>query len=276
MIDIVFSEADAEVLKGSMTKSCFANNENFNYYYRERICGKKEQVLSIEGYFDIGVIDTFDSENRKKVFYEMKGLYESDSEVEAKWQRYLDNVQQLIQYAENKETFRICYSHTPDCLCGFYFVCNILHKYKCNISKMEIPEMLTRSDRRLIVFNNIHELDPGLLYNFLPYERKLNQMEIGYYASCWEGLIEDPSCLRAVINGTVLGVSIDFYDFMIRKVMPYEKTKLESLLGKILFELPVHEAWIRNRIKHFIDTKQLQVIIDQDERDMIIYKEDNK
>lgn len=53
-------------------------------------------------------------------------------------------------------------------------------------------------------------------------------------SALWNDLVKDNSPLRAVINGTVLGVPEDFYDFQIWKELTHKPIKEARLIGDIL------------------------------------------
>ena len=69
---------------------------------------------------------------------------------------------------------------------------------------------------------------------FLRNERKLTSNEIRMHAEMWGELVLENAPLRAVVNGTVLSVSDDFYDFIIWNRLTDNPVKECRLIGDIL------------------------------------------
>ncbi len=88
------------------------------------------------------------------------------------------------------------------------------------------------------------------------------------YARLWGNLQEDNSPLRAVVNGKLIGVAEDFYDFLILKRITGESIKEARLIGAILGndQLGVGDWWYAKRIDHFIQTGKIKILEDSENK----------
>ena len=88
------------------------------------------------------------------------------------------------------------------------------------------------------------------------------------YAILWSGLVEDNSPLRAVVNGKVLSVPEDFYDFLIWKWLKNVPVKEARLIGTILghSQLGVGDWWYARRIESYIEQGKIRVVEDSENK----------
>lgn len=78
--------------------------------------------------------------------------------------------------------------------------------------------------------------------------------------------MEDNSPLRAMVNGKMIGVPEDFYDFMIFKRLTTKPIKECRLIGDIIGcnQVSIGDWWYANRIQHFIETGAIEVLDDSE------------
>lgn len=71
-------------------------------------------------------------------------------------------------------------------------------------------------------------------------------------------MLRDNAPLRAIINGNVIGVPIDFYDFALRANMPDGEFRVAQLIGKSLNQIAgVGDRWLFLRIQAMIQSGEL-------------------
>jgi hypothetical protein len=188
-------------------------------------------------------------------------------ELEKAWEKYLEEIERLKNYAVKGEYFRIWYSNAPYSLCGFYFVCSLLKEYHCKVSVIKLPEYIQLSDNEIQFNTSWGEIEPRKFYQFLPLEKELSPCEIRSFASDWMELKEEHSMLRASVNGRVMGVPEDFYDHNIRKEIPHGEFVMAHLIGDTLGKHPlgVSDWWYAKRINKMIELGELEVIQKQKE-----------
>lgn len=79
---------------------------------------------------------------------------------------------------------------------------------------------------------------------------------------------EDNSPLRAVVNGKLIGVPEDFYDFLIWKRITRKPIKEARLIGDILGynQLGVGDWWYAKRIDYLIQSGKIKIIEDSENK----------
>lgn len=74
-------------------------------------------------------------------------------------------------------------------------------------------------------------------------------------------LVEDNSPLRAMVNGKMIGVPEDFYDFKQDSTKPIKECRL---IGDIIGhnQASIGDWWYAKRIQHFIEEGLIKVLED--------------
>ena len=128
----------------------------------------------------------------------------------------------VLNRAQEGETIRIWYDHTPEMLCGFAFVVFLINKLGNCAAKIhsvclnDHPELSTRYDR-------LAQLCPDECEDLLSVERCLTAEERSIIAQKWDALCKQDYPLRTVLDGEIVGVPIDYYDGMIKESIPENK-----------------------------------------------------
>lgn len=256
MIEILFSESDAGNMKASNSPS------RINQFAKETIC--------LGFMMDIGDIQKpMDSTYRKELIHSMlaQNQWDQDSEMEKQLKQagaiYSAELQRLKQYLEQGETVRIWYSDAPYSICGFYSVCNLLQNYRNTVRVVKLPECIVH-DQYIVSYQTWGEVVPEELEEFLCYEKQLFREEVRRYAVLWQELMKENRPLRAVINGRVVSVPENFYDFQIWQRLDHTPIMEARLIGDIIGEtkLGVADWWYARRIEHFINQKRIHVLKD--------------
>lgn len=102
------------------------------------------------------------------------------------------------------------------------------------------PEHVVKKND-IVTYHSWSEVAAEEFAGFLRNERKLTSNEIRMYAEMWGELVLENAPLRAVVNGTVLSVSDDFYDFIIWNRLTDNPVKECRLIGDILGQVPVEK-----------------------------------
>lgn len=230
--------------------------------------GTAEEVVCLGFMLDIGNIkEPIDSQYRKNLIYSMyaQNQYgrspEMDEELKLAGEVYSKELLRLKKYLEDGETIRVWYSDAPYSICGFYSLCQILQSYKNEVHIVKLPEYVVRKTS-VVSYRNWGEVPAEEFAGFLSHERVLTKEEVRMYAMLWIELTEDDSPLRAVINGRVIGVPEDFYDFLIWKRLTCNPVKEARLIGDILgcFQIGMGDWWFAKRIEHFIQQDKIEVM----------------
>lgn len=282
MIEILFYESEAASMKAAKNKivigavngptSVFAAGKKIppQKPFTGWIEGTSEEVICLGFMLDIGNIkEPVDSVYRKELIYSMYAQnqweqdIEWDNEINKAGEIYIRELFRLKQFLNQGETVRIWYSDAPYSRCGFYHLCQILEKYENEIRVVKIPEYVVR-EKDITVYKNWNEVAAEEFAGFLSFEKSLSKEEVRMYSSLWNDLVEDNSPLRAVVNGKVLGVPEDFYDFQIWKRLTENPIKEVRLIGDILghSQISIGDWWYAKRIEYYIQHKKIRIVED--------------
>lgn len=292
MIEVLFSESEAESMKAAKSKAAkhtisvrtvkgsdgptsvwvAGKKKPSKKEFSGWIQGTAREVVCFGFMLDVGEIkETADSQYRREQIYSLysqaRGLaIEADVEFKKIAESSVYERERLKKYLEEGETIRIWYSDAPYSRCGFYSLCTMLRKYENEIHTVKLPEYRVQTDS-IVMYQNWGEVAAEEFASFLPGEKVLSKEEIRMYAGWWSELVEDNSPVRAMVNGRLVGVQEDFYDFAIWKRLTEEPIKEARLIGNILgnYRLSISDWWFAARIEHFIRQGKIRVVEDSEE-----------
>lgn len=107
----------------------------------------------------------------------------------------------------------------PAELCGLYFVCRLMVGAQIPLSVVRVPKQ-SEKDNCIISYRSTGEINPEASSSFTKYEEPISQLKCRVYANIWSGLVRENAPLRAIINGSLIGVPKDFYDYALRANIP--------------------------------------------------------
>ena len=286
MIEVVFSESTKGSIKVAkkynkedMQKRPFAfignplSKEKFEIMFEgEPLGGSSNDVIGICFNLDIGSIsDVVINENRKELIFEMlKSPIGIDNKQEEKskeyWEDNIISLSRLKKCAQKGEHIRIWYSDAPYSLCGFHFVISILKEFQNMVSTVKLPEYQIQGNKTIVSYSTWGEISPEKFYRFLKFEKEISQIEKYYFAGKWSELQRENSYIRAVVNGKLVSVNEEFYDYYIRINIPDSEFRMSQLIGEVLgkYLLGIGDWWIAQRIKNMIASKELLIISEND------------
>lgn len=237
--------------------------------------GTAEEVICLGFLLDVGDIrEDAGSEYRTHLICSMyvQEQWGKDEEMNGEimqlHDRYCIELERLRAYLAEGESIRIWYSDAPYSRCGFCHLCAGLQKYQNEISVVKLPEYKVRPDASIVSYTNWSEVAAEEFAGFLTCEQKLSKEEIRMNAILWKGLQEDNSPLRAVVNGKLVGVAKDFYDFLIWKRITRKPIKEARLIGDIFGhnQIGVGDWWYAKRIDYYIQTGKIRIVEDSENK----------
>lgn len=292
MIEVLFSEGEAESMKAAKSIGAkhtvnVSTGKGSNGPTSVWVAGKKKpskrefsgwipgtarEVVCFGFMLDVGEIkEGADSQWRREQIYSLysqaRGLaMERDAECKKIADSIGNEAKRLKKYLEEGESIRIWYSDAPYSRCGFYSLCAMLRKYENEIRTVKLPEYSVQTNS-IVTYKNWGEVAAEEFAAFLPDERILSKEELRMYAIWWSKLVEDNSPLRAMVNGRLVGVQEDFYDFAIWKRLTEEPIKEARLIGNILgnYQLGISDWWFAARIEQFIRQGKIRVVEDSED-----------
>lgn len=248
MLEVVFSESTKAFMKQVKSKE---------------IGG---EIVNIGFSLDIGdIAGDVDGIERKDVFKNMWNLNPEDRDGKKFFNNQRQDLEKLLSAARDGIDIRIWKSSAPFSVCGCAFVCNLLKDTDCNINVVSFPKYHSISDDAVWTSDTWDAIVPNEFYKFLQYEIKYTEIMKGIEANLWEDLKLENASLRAVVNGKLISVREDFYDYIILKNIPDEDFMMASLIGKLLgeYELGVSDYWFAYRIKNMVEEGMLEVVSDK-------------
>ena len=161
---------------------------------------------------------------------------------------------------------RIWYSDAPDEACGLYWLLEQLSA-RCGgalsgVQAVELPHLLRRGDS-ICRPQGWGELPPPPLVPLARDAVHVTAPFVTMAVTQWRQLREATAPLRAVINGRLCSVPIDFYDpFLLAQLDRMEDRFPEpQLIGAVMArcQLGVGDLWIALRIEQLIRDGRLRV-----------------
>jgi len=230
--------------------------------------GVPQDVVNIGFMLDIGDISgEIDGNERRSVFCNLWGRFNFDKkEQEQFFQEQRKDLEKLLSAAKDGIPIRVWKSNAPYSTCGFYYVCNILRNIDCSISVVSLPEYWQISEDETAEYSHWGEVMAGKLYQFLPLEKQLTQIEKRIISDYWRNLMAENAPLRAMINGRLTSVPENFYDFIIINNLPDNDFSMDKFIGMLLgrYRIGVSDSWYAYRIDKMIEENKLIVVENKD------------
>lgn len=209
-----------------------------------------EAIVSLDAHLDIGDISNeIDSFKRHEL---LNNLFDgTDSATQRK------EIEKIIAVAKAGGPIRIWKSETPSSTCGFAFLCDELTAIDCEVYIINLPTYVFGADETIVTYNHWGEVSPEEFDLFIAFEKKLTQVEKERCAKKWQELRVENSPLRAIVNGEILSVPENFYDFLILSNLPNEEFVIEDLIALLMgkYSIGVSDGWYRHRIMYLMNEK---------------------
>ncbi len=257
MIEVLFGESEAGGMKIALRR------------------GKmRGDVICLPLMLDIGDISkpVLSAERRDLIFGMLyQEQFGADNEMKSELQKlggaYSRELLRLKEHLKNNESLRIWYDETPYSICGMMWLCSKLLSYKGKIYTVKLSRLYIDGDTA-VEYSGWGELDPDRLAEMQIFHNRMLRPEIRVNAMHWEHLKQENAPLRAVVNGSVIGVPEDFYDFLIWKYLGIEPIREAVLISKILVKnrLGVGDWWYAYRIDKFIQQGNIEIVENSDKK----------
>ncbi len=238
------------------------------HFEGQAVGGDSQDVVYIGFALDIGDISgEFDGIERQNVFEKVWGRFNfDDNEQEQFFHNQRKDMEKLLSAAINGTPIRIWKSNTPYSTCGFYFICNVLRNIDCKINVVSLPEYRQGPENEIVIYRDWGQIQSGKLYQFLTLEKQLSQSEKRMFSNRWCDLVRENAPLRAIVNGKLISVPEDYYDYIITKNIPEDDFPMARLIGEIMgnYDLGVSDSWYALRIDKMIEEKKLIIVENKD------------
>lgn len=232
------------------------------------IGGNSADVVQLGYFMDIGPIhDGLDGSDRRalyeRIFGIMPGYEEQMEQTISDLQRDYTRIQDEME----KETpVRVWVDSSPYSVCGYHWLCDLLRHSKCHLSKVVMPEYWQEEENSMSK-GGWNSVRAGKFYQFLNLERDVPEVEKRENSDQWKTLVKENAPLRAIVNGKLMSVPMDFYDHLIYKELSDVPIVMGKLLGSVMmkYSLGVADSWYRFRIEAMIKNGEIDIIGYKDE-----------
>ncbi|MEG1175607.1 MAG: DUF3658 domain-containing protein [Ruthenibacterium sp.] len=186
---------------------------------------------------------------------------EMQTEAENFWQRCMADLEKLKTRAAAGEAVRIWADETPSAACGLLFAADLLRGMDCPVSVVKLPPQMERPDGTIVRYVGWGEVRPELFGSFLGGAVTLSKEQRALLAQQWKRLQEENAPLRAVQDGQVVSVGMDYYDALIRKEYPADSCRVAELIGNVLgkHRPGVGDFFIAQRIRTLLADGELTI-----------------
>lgn len=259
MIEVLFGESEAGAMRCARLES-----DEF----------KDHDVVCLGFLANVGDIKRpFTGEYRSQLISKL--LYQEQWGADAKMKRELDGLgavyakelDRLLGEVRRGEPARVWFSDAPYSVCGLLWLCDTLSTLKAEMYVVKLPHTVSMAGGT-VSFNSWGEVEPRLFEKFLPLQKELSPLIRGHNSFKWKKLQEENSPVRAVINGNVISVPANFYDFLIWKHLGSSPIKEAALIGEILGKNPIGigDWWLAYRIDHLISKGKIKAVEDNERK----------
>ena len=221
---------------------------------------------------DLSDLNTAEKAGRQALFLSLEGVglpeknAQKNAQKNVEWRmemnRYtLDRLETARQTGEEIRVWMADWC--PDDLCGLYFVCGLLRNADLPISVVRAPRERVRPDgMEMTVYRGMGEFRPEELGELAAGAVSLAPVQRRAYANRWQELVGENAPLRAVVNGRLMSVPEDHYDFVLRAALPEtEPIKMGRLLGDALRTLTgVGDGWLYLRLRAMLAAGELRQV----------------
>lgn len=224
-------------------------------YSGPTIEGSPSDIVLIWLMADIGDISNL-PDSRKNLLQKMDEIYagEDDWKDDVNWPaeaiiRMYAEADRLREAAKAGEHVRIWWSDAVGEVCGFYWVMEILKGSAGPVSSIKIPV-------------SAEELTPERFVQLLSSEQSIESTRRRSLALEWKKLSAENAPLRAMVNGPLCSVPIDFYDYVLRGVISEGESRVISIIGQAMIKGPdgISDWWYAGRLKEMIAAGELKVV----------------
>ena len=186
---------------------------------------------------------------------------------EAAWERYwrqnLDTLARLRRAKETGEPIRIwATTWCPHEACGLYYACQLLRNANVSVYWVCPPREIVRKDGTLELVHGLGQFPPETLGDLAVSAAELHPDLRRMYADRWLELVEENAPLRVVVNGTLMSVPEDFFDFALRRNLSADGPKKMGLvIAQTLQQIPgIGDTWLYLRLMEMARKGEVQVV----------------
>lgn len=253
MLEVVFSESEA----CGLMEAKFTDKANFFVLpFCLDVGDIKESIASS---YRQNLVVQLSTQNLPKQKQTLIQSFEKD------YKKAVKNFQQLKQLVQAGEEVRVWVSSAPYALCGLYHLCNELAD---DLERLTIVSLPTYMVDKSITYDLVSwgELSPEHCLACLNSAEIVAKEGIRYYQEKWQDLLMANTALRANVNGQLMSVNEDFYDFILWQFISHKPVKQAFAIGQMMgcYPIGVVDYWFAKRIEDYIAKGWIQIVEDSE------------
>lgn len=241
--------------------------------------GRTSDVFCLAFSLSVGDIsETIPGTKRKEV---IENLYVrcypefDDFEAQELVDKVGKNLETISKRLQEGEAVRIWYSDNPDELCGMYWFMSWLRQFYKELSLkvyvVKLPGHEEKDDNTIVQRYAWGDVGPEEWGKFVPLQKEATETFVKMCAIQWNILQQENAKLRATLNGKLVSVSENIYDYYIlQEISSCEDQFNEArLIGTVLgkYQLGISDSFIHLRIENMINQGRLEVVkVEEEDR----------
>ena len=179
-----------------------------------------------------------------------------------------ESLNRVLSAVEDGQPIRVWTSQNPDELCGLCHILTLLPG-SADVRVIEMPRYEVRDDGCVCTCTGWGEVDPLDLGRYQQLERPLCAAERRYLTASWRQLQRENGPLRAVVNGRLVTVGADFYDWFLLRELEYQPEEFHEgrYIGSVMgrYPLGLGDWLIARRVEEFISRGMLTLSTEPEE-----------
>lgn len=257
VVNVTFSGSDQGTIKQLLYKylernsTLFSSKEVGTLKRGENASSKIGEHLCCELELNLGEINKDFFKGRIEVLSMLYMPFGCDEdEIKAILDDRLDQVNKIVQRAKRGYIIRLWTSEGSYDRCGYYYLLDKLKNVDANIVECHTDS------------NSWSQIGVEDIANFELKDRKMDKKEIEEISQKWLKLVESSLGLRVVKDDELVNVPSDYYDDVIRRLMPKRNIKAHTLCGNVLQKIEpyIQSYFIMDRIFKMIENGEFEIV----------------
>lgn len=220
--------------------------------------GEIGETVCLGQYLDVGALKGgYDGAGRRETLRRLWGQSGfGGQDLELYFKSLRNDMQRFHSAIEHKESIRIWVNGAPGALCGLFFAGSLLWDSGCQVAVAPLSKLVRcfagENSPKRAQEESWPVAQPG----------EICSAQLRFFLERWRALERENAPLRAWVNGELLSVPEDFYDFLLRRHLPEGEFSMARLIGELMKRHPegACDSWYALRIRKMVEQKELLIV----------------